>query len=162
MRHPETELIAFARGELVGPAHDRVARHLDSCPACRAARDDARQALEALRHGVPEPPPIAPARYRAELRQKLEARHVRAATRFPWRWPVPLALSAGLAGALVFLAVHGSLRPAERGGSMAFEEAAIAPKLDLLRNYRVVERLDLLEDLDILKGLDSPAGRRES
>jgi anti-sigma factor RsiW len=39
MRHPETELIAFVRGELVGQAHERVAFHLESCAACRAARD---------------------------------------------------------------------------------------------------------------------------
>ena len=63
---------------------------------------------------------------------------------------------------LLFVAVHGGFPPTERGDAMAFEEAAIAPKLELLRNYRVVERLDLLEDFDILRNLDSPAGRRES
>jgi hypothetical protein len=62
---------------------------------------------------------------------------------------------------LLFLAVHGGFRP-ERGTVMVFEEAAIAPKLELLRNYRLVERLDLLEDFDILRSLESPAGRRES
>ena len=49
MQHPEAELIAFMRGELVGPAHDRVARHLESCPSCRAVRDDFRVALVGLR-----------------------------------------------------------------------------------------------------------------
>ena len=55
-----------------------------------------------------------------------------------------------------------SFPPTERGDAIASEEAAIAPKLELLRNYRVVERLDLLEDFDILRNLDSPTGRRES
>ncbi len=161
MRHPETELIAFVRGELVGPAYDRLARHLESCAACRATRDDVRGALDALRSSVPEPPTVHWARYRAELRQKLEARQERAAARAWWHWPVPLALSAGLTAVLLFLAVHGGFRP-ERGTVMVFEEAAIAPKLELLRNYRLVERLDLLEDFDILRSLESPAGRRES
>jgi hypothetical protein len=104
---------------------------------------------------------VEPARYRAELRQKLEARQAQAAARAWWRWPVPLALSAGLASALLFLALHGGPRTIERGGGLAAEDTAVAPKLDLLRNYRVVERLDLLEDLDILRSLDGSAVRRE-
>ena len=162
MRHPETELIEFVRGELVGRAHDRVARHLESCAACRATRDDFRHALYALGGSVPEPPAIHGARYRAELRRKLEARREQAATRTWWRWPVPLAVSAGLTGMLFFLAVHGGFRPADRANVMAFEEAAIAPKLELLRNYGLVERLDLLEDFDILRSLASPTASRES
>jgi anti-sigma factor RsiW len=160
MRHPDTELVAFVSGELAGPARDRVAGHLASCPACRATRDYFRDALHALRGGAPEPPAVHWARYRAELHQKLEARQERRwAARAWWRWPVPLALSAGLAGILLFLAVHGGLRPAER--ILGREEAAIAPRLELLRNYGIVERLDLLEDFDILTTLDGAAARRE-
>lgn len=162
MRHPETELIALVRGELVGPAHDRVAHHLESCPACRTARDDMRRALEALRASAPEAPALHGPRYRAELRRKLEARRERAAARAWWRWPVPLALSAGLTGMLLFLAMHGGFPPAKRAEVAASQEAAIARRLDLLRNYRLVERLDLLEDFDILRSLDSSGGRRES
>jgi hypothetical protein len=44
---------------------------------------------------------------------------------------------------------------------MALDEA-ITPRLELLRNYQLVERLDLLEDFDILKTLANPAGSRES
>ena len=162
MRHPETELIALVRGELVGRAHDRVARHLASCPECRATRDQFRRALDALRSGAPEPPALHGPPYRAELRRKLEARQERGAARAWWRWPVPLALSAGLTGLLLLLAVRGGLPPRERADVAASQEAAIAGRLDLLRDYRLVERLDLLEDFDILQSLDSPAGRRES
>lgn len=159
MRHLETELVAFVRGELAGPARDRVARHLASCAACRATGNDFRDALDALRGGAPGPPAVHWPRYRAEVRQKLEARRERATAHTWWRWPVPLALSAALAGVLLALAVDGGLRTAER--SLGPEEAAIAPRLELLRNYRVVERLDLLEDLDILTTLDGGATRRE-
>jgi len=157
MPHPEKELVAF-----VGRAHDRVARHLAACPTCRAERDDFRSALDGLRDSVPAPPPVHWARYRAELRAKFEARRERAGTRGWWRWPVPLALSAGLAGILLFLAAHGGFRAAERRDAMAFDEAAIASRLELLRNYQLVERLDLLEDFDILRSLNGASGRRES
>jgi hypothetical protein len=72
-----------------------------------------------------------------------------------------LTLSAGLAGVLVFLALHGSYPTSSRPAGVPME-TAIAPRLELLRNYRVVERLDLLEDFDILRGLENPTGRRES
>ena len=160
MWHPETELIALVRGELVGPTHDRVASHLEACPACRAACDDFRHILDGLR-GAPDPPETSWPRYRAELRQRLRTRVERAALRPWWHWPVPLALSAGLASVLLFLAVHGGFRSPERLDGMAFEEAAIARRLELLRNYRVVERLDLLEDFEILRSLDGAAERRE-
>jgi anti-sigma factor RsiW len=157
--HPGSDLVAFLSGELTGKAHDRVARHLAVCPTCRGERDDFRRALDGLRNSLPAPPPVHWARYRAELRRKIEARHE---PRGWWRWPVPLALSAGLAGILLLLATHGGFRPAERADVMAFDEAAIAPRLELLRNYQLVERLDLLEDFDILRSLNGPAGRRES
>lgn len=159
MQHPETELVAFVHGELAGPARDRVVRHLASCPACRATRDDFRHALDALRGGAPEPPAVHWTRYRAELHRRIEARQERSATRAWWRWPVPLALSAGLAGILLFLAVQGGARPSIL--ILGPEEAAIAPRLELLRHYRVVERLDLLEDFEILQSLDGAAARRE-
>jgi len=162
MRHPEIELIALVRGELVGRDHDRVVDHLQSCATCRDTRDDIRRTLEALRASAPEAPELHGPRYRAELWRKLEARQDQAASRAWWRWPVPLALSAGLTGMLLFLAVHGGFPTSQPGQIPASEEAAIARRLDLLRNYRLVERLDLLEDFDILRSLDTPAGRRES
>ena len=118
------------------------------------------RSLEALPRSIPEPPPVHAARYQAELRQKLAARQERSARTW-WRWPVPLALSAGLTTILLFLALHGGLRPGERQDGIALDNA-IAPRLELLRDYQLVERLDLLEDFDILKTLANPAGSRES
>ena len=161
MQHPQTELIAFIRGEMVGPARDRVAGHLQVCADCRKVQEDFRHTLEALRDLAPAPPAVPWHRYRTGLRRKLEERSERAAGRAWWRWPVPLAVSAGLAGVLVFLAVQGNHTRTERSAAVAVE-TAIAPRLELLRNYRVVERLDLLEDFDILLGLAGPSERRES
>src|SRR5437667_9505525 len=61
-----------------------------------------RDVLDELARAVPTPPDVHWGRYRAELREKLEARRVRRRARW-WR-PVPLALSAGLAGLLLFFA----------------------------------------------------------
>src|SRR2546428_11455497 len=61
-----------------------------------------RDILDELARAVPTPPDVHWGRYRAELREKLEARLVRRRARW-WR-PVPLALSAGLAGLLLFFA----------------------------------------------------------
>src|SRR6266849_3131546 len=46
-------------------------------------------------------------------------------------------------------------------GLNSFEEVVLGTRLDLLRQYPVVERLDLLEDLDVIRQLDGLAGRRE-
>src|SRR2546428_12158330 len=61
-----------------------------------------RDVLDELARAVQVPPDVHWGRYRAELREKLEARLVRRRARW-WR-PVPLALSAGLPGPLLFFA----------------------------------------------------------
>src|SRR5436309_15269635 len=61
-----------------------------------------RDILDELARAAPTPPDVHWGRYRAELREKLEVRRVRRRARW-WR-PVPLALSAGLAGLRLFFA----------------------------------------------------------
>ena len=160
MRHTETELSAFVQGELNGPEYDRVAQHLAACADCRAVRDDFQRILETLGRTVPAPPAVAWARYRAELQAKRRARDTRSGHAW-WRWPVPLALATGLAAVLVFLALEGGIRTFEHRTASGFDEATIGRRLELLRDYRVVERLDLLEDWDILRSLEVPNGQRE-
>ena len=160
MRHPETELNAFVQGELNGPEYDRVAQHLAACADCRAVRDDFQRILETLGRTVPAPPAVAWARYRAELQAKRRARATRSGHAW-WRWPVPLALATGLAAVLVFLALEGGIRTFEHRTASGFDEATIGRRLELLRDYRVVERLDLLEDWDILRSVEVPNGQRE-
>ena len=114
-----------------------------------------RDLLDDLAHAVERPPDIHWSRYRAELRAKLEARLERRRTW--WRRPVPLALSASLAGALAVgaLVVVQSGRQSGTGADLAaVEEAAIGDRLELLEQYRVVEQLDLLEEFDVIRDLD--------
>ena len=162
-RHPETELIAYLKAELAPPARETVARHLEGCAECRATLADFRTLL----HGVAATaaPPVAWARYRAELRQHLETAAGRPWSSW-WRRPIPIAVSAGLAAAVLALVVLApSVWRDERHGRVnglsGFEEAVLGTRLDMLRQYPVVERLDMLEDLDVIRQLDGLEARRE-
>ena len=162
--HPERELIAYLKDELAPAARATIARHLDACGTCRQTADAFRKLLEGLAD-VPAPAVHWPS-YRAELRTRLQAR----TERRPWAWwrhPLPVAVSAGLATALVVVALlapsarqeERRVRPAENLNG--FEEVVLGTRLDLLRQYPVVEHLDLLENLDVIRQLDGLTGSRE-
>ena len=120
--------------------------------------EEFRDIVRELRRTAPEPPPVAWGRWHAELRAKLESR---AARRAWWRRPVPVTLSAGLAAALLLVAVFTGVRQSGVGDLTAMDEILLGRRLDLLRQYQVVERLDLLEDLDVIQQLDRLPGTRE-
>jgi hypothetical protein len=105
------------------------------------------------------PPPPEPrwGEYRAQLRARLEARRsIGARLRRWWARPAPIALSFGLATALLLFA----LQPVERRPDFAaLDEAVLGARLELLEHYRVVERLDLLEELDVIRQLDHVPSR---
>jgi hypothetical protein len=71
-----------------------------------------------------------------------------------------LALSAAMAGMLIVLALSG--REGTVDVPVAFEESLTEGQLELLRTYPIVERLDLLENLEVIKQLDRLAPSRES
>ena len=100
------------------------------------------------------PPPPEPrwGDYRAQLRARLEARRsVGARLRGWWARPAPIALTIGLAVALLLFTLY----PVERRLDLAaLDEAVLGARLELLQHYRVVERLDLLEELDVIRQLD--------
>ena len=154
MTHPQTELIAHLRGELGQAERRQVEAHLEACVACRREYEALRQVLAALAAPTPEAEPHW-GRYRAELREKLEAR------RAPRRWllrPLPLALSAAMAGVLVAVFWLGGDREASRNGLTPVEQAVLGERLDMLRQYRVLQQLDMLEDLDLIGQLDRLEG----
>jgi len=169
-RHPDTELIAYLKDELPGTSREAVARHLDGCAECREALADFRTLLGGIADAPV--PAVSWPRYRAELRRRLEGRADgrSAAWRLSaawWRRPVPIAFSAGLAAAVLALVVFGPSAWREerrsRGvdGLNGFEEVVLGTRLDMLREYPIVERLDLLEDLDVIRQLDGLEERRE-
>jgi anti-sigma factor RsiW len=146
--HPDTELTGYVTNTLPPAGRARVAAHLDACADCRRAVEEGRAALADLATGVPAPPPIDWGRYRAELRARVQARPCRAW----WARPMPAVLAAGVATAVLLLAIHGLDRRAVE--LAAVEETMLGARLPLLQQYRVVERLDLLEDLEAIRHLD--------
>lgn len=149
--HPETELIAYLDGSLAGEARARVAAHLDGCAECRAALEDFGGLLARLAATAPEPPPLSWGRYGVDLRVRREARQ--GAGWWMFR-PLQAALSVGLVAVLLVLAVQSTgPRPIANGGLAALEVAS-GVRLDVIRTYTLLERLDLLEDLDVIVQLD--------
>lgn len=164
-RHPETELTAYVRGELTERTREAVSRHLSGCAECRETVSAFRSLFEALAR-APEPPAIQWGRYRAEIRARLESESGRRRWAW-WRHPLPLAASAGVATALLVVALLMSSPRQELPVRLAaenlngFEEVVLGTRLDLLQQYPVVERLELLEDLDVIRQLDGLTGSRE-
>ena len=151
--HPETELIPYLRGELAPADHDRVAAHVTGCAECRQATEESRAVLQALAARQAAPPPVDWGRYQAEVRE-------RAAARLPRRWwtrPVPRLAGAAMLTVMLLVGVRGLQRLTDepRSADVAtLEETALGAQLPLLREYRVVERLDMLENLDVIRQLD--------
>ena len=164
-RHPETELIAYLKDELEHASRETVARHLDGCAACRNTLAAFRKLLDGV--AATAAPPVQWARYRAELRLRLETDG--GSRRRAWlSRPLPVAVSAGLAAAVVALVIlapsawRDERRARTAEGLNGFEEVVLGTRLDLLRQYPIVERLELLEDLDVIRQLDGLAERRDS
>jgi anti-sigma factor RsiW len=146
--HPDIELTAFVAGALAPAERARVATHLESCADCRQAVEESRAVLARLAAVSPLPPPIDWGRYGADLRARVQS----ARPRSWWVRPMPAVLAAGAVTAVLLLALHGlDRRPVELA---AVEETMLGARLPLLQQYRVVERLDLLEDLDAIRHLD--------
>ncbi len=161
--HPETALIPYVRGELSGAERELIAAHLELCGLCRESAESFRALLSELSSRLEELP-VPPARaYRAELMAKLEARQQRRRTWWrPDYWSRPLygwagvAAAAAAAGLALWLAVPG-FRHAP--GMPADDQIALVQQFDvgdvgLLRNYGVVQRLDMLENYDVIEHLD--------
>jgi anti-sigma factor RsiW len=155
--HRETALVPYARNELAPAERAAVATHLDACAACRRALADVHAVLSGL-----AAPPSAPephwGRYRAELRARLAAR---AGGPRWWRRPLPIAVSAGLAAALLLFMLRPAPVDPPAGSLTQIEETALGARLEMLKHYEVVQRLDMLDEMDAIRHLDVvPVGGR--
>ena len=157
-RHPDDDLVPYLRGELPPAERERVARHLEECPDCKEDTEVLRDLLGNLAHAIGQPPAVNWARYRAELREKLDARRERIVW---WRRPMPLTLSASLAGILLLVGVWGGHEISRNGEPIGPDEVVMGQELGLLQDLRTVERLDLLEDLEVLRNLDGLASEQQ-
>lgn len=151
--HPETELIPFLRGELEPADHERVAMHVGVCAECRGAIEESRVVLDALAARRAAAPAVDWGGYQAEIR----ARVTTGPRRRWWARPVPTLAVAALLSLGVLVGVRGLQRASEDRRpteAVAMDETTLGTQLPLLREYRVVERLDMLEDLEVINQLD--------
>ena len=145
--HVDEDVVAYLSGALAPAERARVAAHLDGCDACRRAVEESRVVLAALAPGRPAAPPVDWGRYQAELRAKVAGR-----PRGWWTRPWPALAAATLAAVVLLLTLQ---TPDRRLTDLAtLDETVLGARLPLLQQYRVVERLDLLEDLDVIGQLD--------
>ena len=149
-RHPETALVPYAKDELAPDERARVAAHLEACDACGRALADARAVLTALASAAAPSEPHW-GRYRAELRARVEAR-----PRGPrwWQRPLPIAVSAGLAAALLLFTLRPAPSDKPAGNLTQIEETTLGARLDMLKHYDVVSRLEMLDEMDAIRQLD--------
>jgi len=161
--HPETALVPHLRGELAGAERERVAAHLQGCAQCRESAESFRSLLAELAARIDELPTPEWSAYRAQLRRKLAER---SEPRERWWRPGLLwggfAVAAATAALAIWLTVPGLRHSAPSAEQLAFEQQQMdIADVGLLRNYGVVQRLDLLENYDVIEHLDElrpPAG----
>ncbi len=157
-RHREADIAPFLAGELTSAERAHVAAHLAACARCRRTADAFRDTLAALADSRPEPPPVRWSAYQAELKQKLRARERAGAPASLIGRLVPVTVSLALASAL-FMLVGESHRDVARVAELTpVEQLAIGSRLGLFEHYPVIEKLDLLEDLEIIRHLDDLTG----
>jgi anti-sigma factor RsiW len=152
--HPEIELVPFVRGELDADERTRVQHHLDDCASCRASMDELAMTMRTVSARLEELPTPEWSAYRRELRLKLAAR---AETRARWWRPRVVWASLATAGVAIALFLATVMRPSMPGAPGVDQFAMEQPEavdVGLLRNYAVVERLDLLENYDVIEHLD--------
>jgi anti-sigma factor RsiW len=153
--HPEIELAPFLRGELKAQERDRVQHHLDDCEQCRESMDELAATMHRVAARLEELPTPEWSAYRRELRLKL-AQRAESRARW-WRPNVAWASLAGAGIAVAALILAMVMRPSMPGAPEVDQLALEQPEtvdVGLLRNYAVVERLDLLENYDVIEHLD--------
>ncbi|MGH7843086.1 MAG: anti-sigma factor family protein [Candidatus Binataceae bacterium] len=168
--HPQADLIPFLRGELSGRERARIAAHLEGCGECRAQAETLTRTLGLIARELAQLPTPDWNAFRAELRRKLAAREA-PAPRW-WRQPIFAWTAIAAAGVAAVAIVSLIVLPRGPNGAgplldqLAFEDMISRTDVGLLRNYPMVERLDLLENdnyeviehLDELEPSDAKAG----
>ena len=155
--HPETELIPLLRGELSNEERARVQHHVDDCAECRTSMEQLAATMRTVSRRLEELPTPEWSAYRRELRLKMAAREE--ARAHPWWRPSVIWTALGTAAvAVAALVLALVMRPSHTGGPPQVDQLALEEPVNvdvgLLRNYGVVERLDLLENYDVIENLD--------
>lgn len=155
--HCRDHLTAFVDGELGTLVGAWLRRHLRGNPACAAAADELRRAVQRQTALLAAPTDVAGDELLASLRRSIAALGPSAPVVAPapdtpsFSWPRPLL--GGLAAAAALVAVVAGLggRGAEQVlVPLGLEEppAAVAKKPELFREYDMIRELEALENFD--------------
>jgi len=149
----ETLLSALMDGELPPEQAEAVERHLQACRKCRKRYQDLRRADNLVQRI--EPVELSDGFERDFWRKVAELEDSGAGRPWLGRWltgwrPVLVAgLAAGILAA-VFL-YTGNQRP------LSPEDVFISENMDFLKNYEVINRLDMLEHWDAIQAMKGPS-----
>jgi anti-sigma factor RsiW len=177
--HPETELVAYLRGELSADERDRVQRHLHGCAQCRESVEASSAILSNLARAVEDVREPDWTDYRSELRRKLRAaqarrtgirgrlQRMREDVRLPvFGWPSMAMGAAAVAVLAIAIVVHRGAGSMQAPGvdQLELQQEMSSADVGLLANYHVVEHLDLLENYDVIEHLDelTPGDRQNN
>lgn len=162
--HPQTALLPYLRDELDADERTRVADHLQGCAECRESAESLAALSAELARQMERMPVPEWTAYRAQLHRKLAAREQTAERRW---WHPGLAwgalATAGVAVAALILVLTIRSGPGTPSvEQLAMENEMAGADIGLLRNYPVVEHLELLEDYDVIEHLDElpPAAKQ--
>jgi anti-sigma factor RsiW len=156
MRHPETALVDYLRGELAADERERVGHHLANCPRCRREVQSYSAVLQMLARELEEEATPDWATYRAQLMRKLARRTPGDPTprrRSPLLVWSSLAAGAAVATVLLLLNLHPR-QELPSADQFAIEDSLAGADVGLLRDYPVIEHLDLIENYDVIEHLD--------
>ncbi len=153
--HPETALVPYLRGELTAEEGERLRTHLEGCARCREELASAESVIREIARRVDQIPEPDWAVYQRQLRRKLNAQRGERVRR--WRPGLAWAslATAAVATSAIVLAFALSAGPRAPAVDQLEVEGALADAdIGLLRDYPVVEHLDLLENYDVIENLD--------
>ncbi|MBI4614768.1 MAG: zf-HC2 domain-containing protein [Planctomycetes bacterium] len=155
------DLTAYLDGELPAARAGAVKHHIENCPACRTETARLEKAGRYLDHlAAPAADPSFASRFWRRVRREATAPRS-ATTRARPRWLLPVAIAAGVMAVLAVLFLPPRTRrpkkqDVEVQARLAPEDSAIVEELSTLAadDFDAARDLDLLERLDVVRGLD--------
>jgi hypothetical protein len=144
----QPDLVNYYYRDLDGPRMSAIARHLETCAACRQTYVQIKKTLVLVAKEQLEKDKSSAfwQDFQYKVYQKLEAE--KAADSWWQGLLVPRRLVPALAGAVILLLIIiTSARLVKHGSEMSPADLQIAQELELIENYELIQDLDVLENL---------------
>jgi anti-sigma factor RsiW len=160
------QLTAWVDGELGRRQRERIRRHLQSCPDCRAEADSIRIAVQRQQHGLRRVSGASgtdvAAMYRSLQRRLADTPHYRAG----WSARVTAtrlvsALTAA-AAAMTITWMAGGMDAILIPLGLETPPPALTGRADLFKDYPVIQYLDVLETLEETESAPATGAGRSS